>query len=110
MRSLWSVVVVCVIATATTARDPVDDAYRASNLVRTAQTRRANANRATERAATDARQSASSGDRLPPSLAAIGFSFRAPNAHVLSTIVFVGARELAHVGLPACSARGPPIA
>jgi len=108
MRALWSLVVVCLVA-ATSARDPVDDAYRASNLVRTAQTARANANRATERAATDARASVSLGDRLPPSLAAIELSFRAPNAQVLSTIVFVGERELAHVEIPSCSARGPPI-
>ena len=109
MRALWSVVVVCLVA-ATSVRDPVDDGYRASSVVRTAQTTRTNANRATGRATTDARASASLGQQLPPSLAAASFRFHAPNARVLSTIEFGAERDLAHVEIPSRSARGPPIA
>jgi hypothetical protein len=108
MRALWALVVVFVAATS--GRDPVDDAYRASTVVRTAQTMRANPSRVSARAAGGDHAPVSITHQLPPGLAATPWRLRAADANVLSTIVVVGARELAHVDIPGCSARGPPIA
>lgn len=105
---MWSLVVCCLVA-ATTARDPVDDGYRASAVVRTAQTATSSSARAAARTVT-ADHRGPIDHQLPPSLAAHDWKLGAPDTRVLSTIAVVHARPLTHACSPGSSARGPPIA